>query len=118
MAEFCVDVVYKDNGAYPKLPGMEDVEVIELVEIDESIVLNGSTAETGVRIDQPGRVLECEIFMPTLPRERWIEIYPLDGKNEPITVNYEIGNCYILEDEVLKNVVWSALAEADRLKAA
>ncbi len=117
MAEFYFDVVYEDESTHPKLPGMENIEVVDITEIDESIVLDGSNAETGVRVNLQGGVLECEIFLPTLPEERWIEIYPLDGRDEPIMVNYEIGPRSILEDKILKGVVRSVFEHVYGLKA-
>ncbi len=108
-----ISITYYGENTDPKLPGFDNIEVVNLLELDDDIVLDGSLAYTGIKRRTPFDVLDCEIFFPEGFGEEWLEVYPLDGKNQPILVDYEIGNLNIADEAVLLGVVKSAFTHIE-----
>lgn len=115
-SERCIDVVYSGENPDPQLPGMDQVPVVQLVEVDDHIVLDGSNASTGVIVRRPTGAVECEIFTPDTEGKdsNWIEVYPLDGMDQPFYVHYELSNqMSIHAPTVLEGVVLAAFQQME-----
>ena len=116
MSDCEIKVTYMGENPDLKLPGFDDLDPVYTFEVDDDIVLDGSNAETGVRVNHPNGTLDCEVFMPPPGKEHWIEIYPLDGKDQPILVDYEVGSLSIYDEDVLKGVVRLAFVQIGKTK--
>ncbi len=81
---------YPGFDLLPQLPGFT-------VEVDDSIVLEGSEAYTGVRVKDAPQVMEYEIFYQASRRGEFFELYPLNGQDEPF--EFRIDGHFIGSDE-------------------
>jgi hypothetical protein len=95
-------VKYEGFIANPSLDGLE-VEV----KLDDSFIADCSTADSGIVVNFPDREpLECEIWDLGIDKGfQYIEIYPLDGRNNPIEVRLEAPGYYWEDENVLTAVV-------------
>ena len=76
------------------LPPLEGMEYL-MPELDESVILEGSLAEWGFRQGE----LKGEVFLKESRKKTVLEIYPLDGKDQPVKI--EVSKFDHSDDEVL-----------------
>ena len=91
-------------------------EPIAEIEIDDSLVLEDSNAFTGARILGGKQATECEVFLRQSRDGCAIEVYPLDGNEEPLC--FFARGCYPQNnDSVLARAIQQGLSASDIIGA-